>query len=109
MSDNAEIWTSGMPAPEGWSQSPGAPAPLTTSFALTAQDKLPVFGGQVLGQVPSAELTRWFLQVGVSGVSHEQGRAQNAEAYGRHIEKIAKVAGDKAVSEWLNQQQVSHG
>jgi hypothetical protein len=80
---------------------PGAPAPLSPSRALTSHDKLPVFGGKLLADVPSAELTRWFIGAGVAGVSHEQGRAQNAEAYANHIARIHTVAGDRAVAEWL--------
>ena len=67
----------------------------------TPHDALPVPGDRFLGDVQSDELTRMLIRAGIAGVSWENGRAANADAYAKHLSQIKEDAGNRAVAEWL--------
>lgn len=63
-------------------------APVQASHAKTSHDALPWPGGRKLGAVPPGEFTSSLMAWKIPGASHEHGRAANAEAYARHLERL---------------------
>lgn len=70
------------------------------SHAKTQHDALPLPDGRKVGEV-GGELSGLLIKLGVPGVSHEAGRAQNIEAYAAHLAGIRQTGADKAQAEWL--------
>jgi hypothetical protein len=60
---------------------------------------LPLPGGKTAAQVE--DTTRILVGLGIPGTSHDKGRDANLAAYAAYLEQIHKVAGDAAVSQWL--------
>jgi len=74
-------------------------APVKASRAkLGAIGKLTLPDGRVLDDVGGSELARILIQEGVPGVSHENGRQKNVEAYAAYLDAIEKEAAAKAVA-----------
>jgi hypothetical protein len=94
--------TSTSSLPPGWTA--GAPAPLAPSLARTAHDNLSLPDGRKLGEV--TELASALVGLQIPGASHENGRAANAQAYANYIAGIHTAAGNRAVAEWLQVNQV---
>ena len=79
-------------------------APLKDSRAkLGGLGKLKLPDGRELDAVGGGELARVLIQEGVPGVSHENGRQKNVEAYAAYLEAIEKEAAAKAVAARLRQ------
>lgn len=72
------------------------------SISRTPYDHLPLPGSHgKIGAVRDGDLVRILAQHGVPGVSAENGRQTNAQAYAAHIERIRTEAATRAVNEWL--------
>jgi hypothetical protein len=78
---------------------PGEPARTKPSTAKTPHDDLRLPGGRRLGDVHGNLAA---LLVGIPGVSYENGRLANAEAYAALLGKIHDDGGRTSVAAWLN-------
>jgi len=77
-------------------EAPGAPR--TSADGLL----LPVSGGSVaFSASDSAAIARVLMAAGVTGISANNGRGANADAYVAYIGQIYKTAGDAATAAWL--------
>jgi hypothetical protein len=56
---------------------------------------------RVFANVASDVVTRTLIAAGVPGISANNGRGVNADAYVAYIAQISKTAGDAAVAAWL--------
>lgn len=59
--------------------------------------------GRRVDDVRPGELASLLIAARVPGVSHENGKFVNAEAYGAFIGSLRKTAGDKEEAAWLEQ------
>ena len=82
--------------------SSGGIAFVPDTIAKTQYDHLPLPGelGR-LGAVRDGDLVRILAGYRVPGVSAENGRMTNAQAYAAHIERIKSEGATRAVNEWL--------
>lgn len=72
------------------------------TIVKTPYDHLPLPGGTgKLGATRDGDLVRILTRHQVPGVSAENGRQTNAQAYAAHIERIKTEAATRAVNEWL--------
>lgn len=76
-------------------------APVRTSIHRTPHDALELPGGYRLGDVQDAELVRILIVACVPGVSSENGRATNAEAYAAHLKLIQDEGARSALAKWF--------
>jgi len=84
----------------------GGIAPLKDSLAkLDALGKLKLPDGRRVADVKGGELARILIREGVPGVSHENGRMKNAQAYAEYLDEIAKEAAAKAVTPRLRERR----
>lgn len=74
---------------------------------ITANDPvvnaLPVPGGGTIASVSAAELARCGVAAGVPGMSHENGKQANSDAYAQFVAKGKAAAGEAWHAEWLAQ------
>jgi hypothetical protein len=78
-------------------EGPGTPARTSADHLL-----LPVSGGSVaFSAADGAVVARVLIGAGVSGISANNGRGVNADAYVAYIAQVSKTAGDAAVASWL--------
>jgi len=68
---------------------------------LTGYDSLPLPGRKKANELSSADLTRVLQGAGIPGVSAANGKTANMEIYSKFLGEIHKVAGDRAVADWL--------
>jgi len=74
---------------------------LKVSWAATAHDGMKLLDGRKIGAIPTTELTTLLVAYAVPGVSAENGRAVNIEAYAAHIAKLRAAGGEEAVQRWI--------
>lgn len=80
----------------------GAGAPTQRSWPRTDHDDLPLPGGLTVGQVPSAELSRLFIGMGVPGCTASQGRLANVAHYAAHVAEVQEAGAREALQRWLS-------
>jgi hypothetical protein len=69
--------------------------------ALHSQLKLP--DGRCVGDVDSGSLYAEFHRLQISGFRQTLGRVDAIDCYARHLEAIARQAGQVAVNNWLKE------
>lgn len=57
--------------------------------------------GRKLSDLSATEIIALGRRAGVAGISEENGRQANVEAFARHIDQIRTAAADAAVENWL--------
>jgi hypothetical protein len=78
-------------------ENPGTPAKTSADGLL-----LPASGGSVaFSAADGAVIARVLIGAGVPGISANNGRGVNADAYLSYINSISKTAGDAAIQAWL--------
>ena len=76
---------------------PGTPARTSADGLL-----LPASGGSgAFSAADGAAIARVLIAAGVTGISANNGRGVNADAYVAYIAQVSKTAGDAAVATWL--------
>lgn len=71
------------------------------SIARTNFDYLELPGGRKVGEMGDGELCRTLQTLKIPGVSPENGRATNVNAYAAHIDRIQSEGARTAVNLWL--------
>jgi hypothetical protein len=73
-----------------------------TQFTLTdpGLDSLPLPGGQSVRDITGPQLATLLSDCGISGVSHENSRRANLQAYKTVLDSIAKTAADAALAQF---------
>jgi hypothetical protein len=73
-----------------------------TQFAPTELDGLPLPRNQRVADLTPPQLTTLLTDAGIPGVSHDNGRRQNLEAYAAFLDGVRKPAEKAAVSKFAH-------
>jgi hypothetical protein len=72
-----------------------------TNYAATLHDDLQIPGGRKIAECNNSELVSILTRAKVPGVTNNQGRAQNLEAYAAYLNGMGEAAGRAAIKGWL--------
>lgn len=75
--------------------------------AKTPYDHLVLPDGRKIGQIEDGDLCRTLQGLAVPGVSPENGRATNVNAFAAHVERIRAEGATAAMNNWLSAARAS--